>query len=220
MGWRVKQVWAQLVERQARRPRDRWHAGGRNARVLPLLHSEPGDADRPGQRSAAACLFDGGGDPADRSPLGLVWGPLMLHVGNGREILNSFQAAGCGSPQQPNEDICGSLPRMDDARHKQLVGSRLRIAREALGLEQKELAAQIGIDNTKLSHWERGVHYPAPTFIVRLWERHRIPADWIYLGEVSGVPHRLAGNLLAAAAGLTEPKEEPPAPAAETDADA
>lgn len=93
----------------------------------------------------------------------------------------------------------GNLRRMDDARHKQQVGERLRIAREALGLGQKELADLYGLDKTKLSHWERGKHYPPPAFIARLWERHRIPADWIYLGEVSGVPHRLAESFLAAA---------------------
>ena len=109
---------------------------------------------------------------------------------------------------------------MDDARHKQQVGERLRIAREALGLEQRELAAQFEIDHTKLSHWERGRHYPAPAFIARLWERHRIPADWIYLGEVSGVPHRLADSLLAAAAGSPAARRGQADPADETPDDA
>jgi transcriptional regulator with XRE-family HTH domain len=98
---------------------------------------------------------------------------------------------------------------MDDALHKQKVGERLRIAREALGLEQTEMAELYGLDKTKLSHWERGKHYPAPAFIARLWERHRIPADWIYLGEVSGVPHRLAENLLAGAAASAERPKAP-----------
>ena len=144
----------------------------------------------------------------------------MLHGQNGREFLNRFQAGLRGSPQQPRGEICGNLPGMDDARHKQQVGERLRIAREAIGLEQREMASQFGIDHTKLSHWERGKHYPAPAFIARLWERHRIPADWIYLGEVSGVPHRLADNLLAAAAGLSEAKRGPADRGGETPDDA
>lgn len=96
---------------------------------------------------------------------------------------------------------------MEDELHKRQVGDRLRLAREAIGYEQRAFARLYEIDHTKLNHWEKGRHYPAPAFIRRLWERHRISADWIYLGEVAGLRHDLVVNLLGAA--KVAPAEKP-----------
>ena len=35
-------------------------------------------------------------------------------------------------------------------------GERLKMYREHAGYNQKELAKKIGVDNTTISHWERG----------------------------------------------------------------
>ncbi len=89
---------------------------------------------------------------------------------------------------------------MDGSRHKQLVGERLRQAREALGLGLSEMArAYGGSDKTKLSHWERGKHYPDPMYVNWLWRTYRVSADWIYSGEMSALPHGLAESLRSAA---------------------
>jgi transcriptional regulator with XRE-family HTH domain len=185
-----------------------------------LLHGEAGHTDSAGQRGATACLFDGGEQPrmTGGQTLG-VEGRGVTHTPQCREFLNPLQAREYRTSQRPSAEKSGIVAAMDDARHKQQVGDRLRVAREALGLEQREMARLYGIDHTKLSHWERGKHYPAPTFIARLWERHRIPADWIYLGEVSGVPHRLADSLLAGAKASAADHQEATGRADESGAD-
>lgn len=86
----------------------------------------------------------------------------------------------------------------DETPHKREIGDRLRLAREALGYGLREFARLHNIDFTKLSHWEKGKHYPDPQFIAVLWERHRINADWIYLGEIAGLRHDLVESLQAA----------------------
>jgi len=103
-------------------------------------------------------------------------------------------------------------PEVDHSRHKQLVGQRLRIARESTGMTQTAFAEEFGLTKDKMNHWERGRNYPAPTFIIRIWERFRIPADWIYLGEVAGVRHEMAESLLAGAREVGEefPELAPP----------
>lgn len=88
---------------------------------------------------------------------------------------------------------------MDGSLHKKQVGERLRQAREALGLTQAELARAYELDKTKLSHWERGVHYPDPLFLYQLASRHGVSFDWIYAGDLAGLRHSLAENLRAAA---------------------
>jgi hypothetical protein len=91
------------------------------------------------------------------------------------------------------------MPRMVVTPHKRDVGERLRQAREALGYSQAEFARAFSLDQGALNHWERGRHYPPPPFLLTLWERHRISADWLYFGEIGGLPARLADGFRAGA---------------------
>jgi DNA-binding XRE family transcriptional regulator len=98
---------------------------------------------------------------------------------------------------------------MTEDQLKRAIGDRLRQAREALGYENMaEFARMHDLTRDKLNHWEKGRYYPDPLFITRLWDRHRITADWIYLGVIAGLPHSLGENLLAAPGGAgAAPKE-------------
>lgn len=53
------------------------------------------------------------------------------------------------------------------ARHVEL-GRRIKLARDAMGLKQKELAAKVHVEPTTISRWERGVHAPDMTKLYRL----------------------------------------------------
>lgn len=43
---------------------------------------------------------------------------------------------------------------------KYKIGSRIRKYREARGLSQKQLAARLGVSNSRVSNWEQGVNRP------------------------------------------------------------
>lgn len=50
------------------------------------------------------------------------------------------------------------------------VGARLRIARRAAGLTQKQLAAALGVESITVSRWERGVTVPSLARLRRVAE--------------------------------------------------
>ena len=47
-------------------------------------------------------------------------------------------------------------------------GSKIKAARKALGMTQKELAQQLGVKNTSVSNWEKDQNKPSPDMIERL----------------------------------------------------
>lgn len=82
------------------------------------------------------------------------------------------------------------------ARRK-VVGNRLRDIREALGFETKrDFAEYLGVHEDTYGIWENGRGDIPIYAIERLRERHRITADWILFGDPSGLPHKLAADLL------------------------
>lgn len=99
---------------------------------------------------------------------------------------------------------------MDSAQYKVRVGARLRVALEATGKSQSEIARLFGIDRTKLSHWVRGRHYPDPLFLKQFCDRFNLSTDFIYRGQVAGVAASLADTLWradqASQAAVTEPQ--------------
>lgn len=98
---------------------------------------------------------------------------------------------------------------MSKTLHKQQVGQNLRIVREALGMSQAQMATRFGMtDKSKLSHYERGVHYPDPYFVWLLWTEEGITADWIYLGQKRGLPSWVADGLRPAAEASPEASME------------
>ena len=88
---------------------------------------------------------------------------------------------------------------MDIVRHKIEVGSRLRMAIEALGLSQTAAGRPFGVTAQKMGNWLRGDHYPDPWFIFNFCARHPITADWIYLGRASGLTGEMGDALFAGA---------------------
>jgi transcriptional regulator with XRE-family HTH domain len=50
------------------------------------------------------------------------------------------------------------------------LGEAIRAARQAAGLTQVELAARLGVAQSRLSEWERGAVVPGTPHLVRLTE--------------------------------------------------
>jgi DNA-binding XRE family transcriptional regulator len=66
-------------------------------------------------------------------------------------------------------------------RELKIIGDHIRKRRLDLGLLQKEVAEQIGVDKTTIMNWERGRREPAP------WN---IPAIIHFLGDAPSDPSR------------------------------
>ncbi len=83
-----------------------------------------------------------------------------------------------------------------------MAGRRLKAARIALGMRVEEFANSIGVEQTRMSNWtsETNPRLPDVMAMVRLWHRWGIPMEWIYAGDLHGVPYGLGQKLTAAAA--------------------
>jgi transcriptional regulator with XRE-family HTH domain len=75
---------------------------------------------------------------------------------------------------------------------RQAIAQRLIATREALGISQAELCRRAGIATNTYNQWERAIIRPSLDHAVRLVQAFGLTLDWIYLGVLSGIPHRLA----------------------------
>lgn len=72
------------------------------------------------------------------------------------------------------------------------VGRRLRSTRLALAMTQTEICRELGTTRQAWSQWEKGDRLFDVRAAVRLKERHGITLDWIYAGDSSRLPARIA----------------------------
>lgn len=76
-------------------------------------------------------------------------------------------------------------------KHRQEVGLRLRLLREHLNLGQQEFGESIGLTYTGVSMIESGHRGLNPEHACRLKRTHGVTLDWLYVGDVSALPHAL-----------------------------
>jgi transcriptional regulator with XRE-family HTH domain len=81
------------------------------------------------------------------------------------------------------------------------IGERLRLTREILGLSQAEFADRCVIARNTYNQYEQGRNIPQLQQAVRLSEVYQLSLDWIYRGDPSGLPFRLADAIRAARLG-------------------
>lgn len=80
--------------------------------------------------------------------------------------------------------------------HMVEVGHRLRRLIDALGIPYKQAADEMGITKNHLGNWMRGDAYPRPYELYRFCRIRGVNMDWIFLGDPSGLPHRVVTRLL------------------------
>ena len=68
------------------------------------------------------------------------------------------------------------------------IGNRLKVARLALGLSQKEVCEAIGVKVPAWSHWENGRRIPDPMAMKNLYLLHGVTMEWIYAGDPKRLP--------------------------------
>jgi len=128
------------------------------------------------------------------------------------------------SSEPQNVDLCqlaslGAIPgamannrRMAKATRssdiKALAGLRLKAARLALAIpRQEDMAGRLQVSVTAYNNYENGSRLPDVYAMVRLLELAGVGPDWIYGGDLRGIPFDLAVRLrdAAHALGLTDP---------------
>ena len=65
-------------------------------------------------------------------------------------------------------------------------GEKLRQARKAAGMTQKDLAQAVHLKHNAVSNWEKGISSPDPETIRRLCEILRMPPNFFFESEESG----------------------------------
>jgi ribosome-binding protein aMBF1 (putative translation factor) len=92
-----------------------------------------------------------------------------------------------------------SMKRARDNDELAQIGARLRAARLALGLSQKDLYEAIGVKAAAWNHWESGKRMPDPLAMMELYRLHGVTLEWIYGGDPRGLPFGVARTILKAA---------------------
>ncbi len=87
----------------------------------------------------------------------------------------------------------------DDGIDKIGVGRRLRLTRRALQMPQGEFAARGGIAANTYNQFEHGARLISPGKATALCEAYNLTLDWIYRGDPSGLPYKLATAIKALA---------------------
>ena len=76
---------------------------------------------------------------------------------------------------------------MDDNQYAMKEsGSRLKIARETIQCSQQELADEIALDKSAISHWERGRSFVPPNKIDAVARKLGVSPEWILFGVGPG----------------------------------
>jgi transcriptional regulator with XRE-family HTH domain len=75
------------------------------------------------------------------------------------------------------------------------VAFRLRLTREALGMEQSEFADRAGIARNAYNQYEQAQRIPRLDIAIKICETYGLTLDWIFRGNLSGVPFNLATTL-------------------------
>jgi transcriptional regulator with XRE-family HTH domain len=84
-----------------------------------------------------------------------------------------------------------------DSEAQKAMGARLAALREALGLTQEDMAAQMGVVTTALSAWESGRNQIDIVKLARSADRWGFTTDWVARGDLSGLRRNLADKVAA-----------------------
>lgn len=76
------------------------------------------------------------------------------------------------------------------------LGDRIREARKASGMTQKQLADKIGVSNTSISNWEKGLSNPDPDTIQHLCWALGVEPNFFFQGipQFALVPNDTKGK--------------------------
>jgi transcriptional regulator with XRE-family HTH domain len=82
-----------------------------------------------------------------------------------------------------------------DERSVESVARRLEQTRLALEVGQSEFAKRAGLAQNTYNQFERGKRRLSLEAAHALCDEYRLTLDWLYRGDLSSMPHTLAGTL-------------------------
>ena len=99
-----------------------------------------------------------------------------------------------GMPQGLREAISAILERKTASppTSTESIARRLKLSREALGLNQTQFCSAAGVAPNTYNQWERARGRPELDGATQLCEAHGLTLDWIYRGLSGGLPDWLA----------------------------
>ena len=83
-----------------------------------------------------------------------------------------------------------------DPWEAKMVARRLAAARKALGLSKAEFADMIGIDRSSYTKIENGVKPLLPPAAIVIFQLYGVDLNYIYLGQVGGLPSSLSSKVI------------------------
>ena len=76
-----------------------------------------------------------------------------------------------------------------------MIARRLIAAREALGMSKAEMADTLGLDRSSYTKIEKGTKPLLPRDAYRLWHLYGVDLNFIYLGQLGGLPVNLSNKV-------------------------
>ena len=68
--------------------------------------------------------------------------------------------------------------------------------RKALGMSKAEFADMVGIDRSSYTKIEKGTKPLLPKDAYRIWQLYGIDLNFLYLGQVGGLPSSLSSKIV------------------------
>ncbi len=80
---------------------------------------------------------------------------------------------------------------------KKNVGKRLKAVRDALEVNQRQFAAEVGMSPQAVNDYEAGRARLSIKAALMIYERYDIDPNWFFLGKVDTLPHKIAVALIS-----------------------
>lgn len=77
-------------------------------------------------------------------------------------------------------------------RSRDGIAYRLRLTREAFGMDQTTFAARASVNSNTYNQYETGKNVPSLEVAHKLCDAWKITLDWIYRGDPSSLKHETA----------------------------
>lgn len=180
------------MQRDAGDARDDRHAGGRYAGSFPPVNGVAAHIDCAPQLGATAGRLDGPDGTRDDKRIGLGMAHAAIVQSHCTHLQAHFRTAYTGAVLYPSGMERLILPASD---HRAQVGVRLRDALDAIGMQNVEAARIMGVSKQSITEWLAGRGYPNQYGCYRLHRMTGITMDWLFLGDWSALPARLADKL-------------------------